>query len=69
MSRSNKWSLEWSFFIGEHGRRKYNKKCNRCIHDCKQSFRAIIVECPKYDRTPQKNVQINDDIKEKPYLF
>ena len=27
MSRSKKWRLEWSFFLGENGRRKYNKVC------------------------------------------
>ena len=24
MSRSKKWRLEWSFFLGENGRRRYN---------------------------------------------
>ena len=27
MSRSKKWRLEWSFFLGENGRRRYNKIC------------------------------------------
>ena len=27
MSRSKKWRLEWAFFLGENGRRKYNKVC------------------------------------------
>ena len=27
MSRSKKWRLEWSFFLGENGRRQYNKLC------------------------------------------
>ena len=27
MSRSKKWRLEWAFFLGEHGRRQYNKLC------------------------------------------
>ena len=38
MSRSKKWKLEWSFFLGSDGRRKYNDLCRRCIHPCKQSF-------------------------------
>lgn len=25
MSRSKKWRLEWAFFLGENGRRQYNK--------------------------------------------
>lgn len=48
MSRSKKWKLEWSFFLGSDGRRKYNDLCRRCIHPCKQSFRAVIIACPHY---------------------
>ena len=32
MSRSKKWRLEWSFFLGENGRRRYNKICKGCVH-------------------------------------
>ena len=46
MSRSKKWRLEWSFFLGENGRRQYNKLCKGGIHPCKQSFRAVMVSCP-----------------------
>ena len=35
MSRSKKWRLEWAFFLGENGRRQYNKVCLGCAHDCK----------------------------------
>ena len=45
MSRSKKWRLEWSFFLGENGRRQYNKLCKGCVHPCKQSFRAVVVSC------------------------
>ena len=48
MSKSQKWKLEWSFFLDEDGRRKYNAQCRRCMRDCKQSFRAVIVRCPRY---------------------
>ena len=48
MSRSKKWRLEWAFFLGENGRRKYNKLCKGCVHPCKQSFRAVVVSCPHY---------------------
>lgn len=48
MSKSQKWKLEWSFFLDEDGRRKYNAQCRRCIRQCKQSFRAEIVACPFY---------------------
>ena len=48
MSRSKKWRLEWAFFLGENGRRQYNKLCKGCVHPCKQSFRAKIIVCPFY---------------------
>jgi hypothetical protein len=46
MSRSAKWKQEWAFFLDTDGRRKYSEVCRRCIHDCKQSFRAVILACP-----------------------
>ena len=48
MSRSKKWRMEWGFFLGEIGRRQYNKLCNACIHECRQSFRVDLVVCPRY---------------------
>ena len=40
---------QWDFFISpKTGRRTYNDLCRRCENDCKQSFKAIIVCCPKY---------------------
>lgn len=39
MSKSKK--LEWSFFLNDRGRKAYNTLCRRCVHDCKQSFRAL----------------------------
>lgn len=32
MSQSKKWSLEWAFFLGENGRRQYNKLCQGYVH-------------------------------------
>ena len=49
MSRSKKWRLEWAFFLGENGRRQYNHICKKCVHGCKQSFRACLVACPHYN--------------------
>ena len=54
MSRSKKWRLEWAFFLGENGRRKYNKVCKGCVHPCKQSFRAVLISCPHYQSTRSK---------------
>ena len=25
----------------------YNELCRKCQHECKQSFRAVVVDCPK----------------------
>lgn len=45
---SKKRRLEWSFFLNDRNRVTYNELCRRCCHDCKQSFRAVVIECPKY---------------------
>ena len=37
---SKKLKNELAFFL--------NDLCRKCQHTCKQSFRAVIVECPKY---------------------
>ena len=54
MSRNKKWRLEWAFFLGENGRRKYNKICKGCVHPCKQSFRVVLISCPYYQSTRSK---------------
>lgn len=54
MSRSKKWRREWAFFLGENGRRQYNKICRGCVRPCKQSFRAILVACPYYESIRSK---------------
>ena len=39
---------EWAFFLGINGRKAYNDLCRKCERSCKQSFRAIIIDCPHY---------------------
>ena len=47
---SKKVKDEWAFFLHpQTGRRTYNEICRSCIHECKQSFRALLLECPKYE--------------------
>ena len=58
MSRSKKWRQEWSLFIGDSGRRKYNRICVRCVHDCKQSFRADLIACPHCSRKGAQSRQL-----------
>ena len=45
---SKKRRLEWAFFLNERNRITYNTLCRGCTHDCKQSFRAVVVLCPRY---------------------
>lgn len=45
---SKKRKLEWSLFLNERGRITYNDLCRKCFYDCKQSYRAIVIECPRY---------------------
>lgn len=46
---SKKAKQEWAFFIHpDTKRRTYNELCRKCIHNCKQSYRAEIVECRKF---------------------
>lgn len=49
-----KAKLEWSLFIGPNGRRQYNELCRKCKESCKQSYRVIVVECPKYRSKREK---------------
>ena len=45
---SKKRKLEWQFFLNQRNRMTYNPLCRKCFYGCKQSFRARIVECPRY---------------------
>lgn len=44
---------EWVFFLDADGELRYCDKCNNCCRACKQSFRAVIVRCPKFE--PKKD--------------
>lgn len=45
---SKKRKQEWALFLNERNRITYNELCRKCSNDCKQSFRCIVVHCPKY---------------------
>ena len=46
---SKKIKKEMAFFINPAtGKRQYNRRCRRCINSCTQSYRAILLACPKY---------------------
>ena len=45
---SNKRKQEWALFLNERNRITYNGLCRKCSSECKQSFRCVVVHCPKY---------------------
>ena len=46
---SKRLRKEWAFFLHpKTGRRTYNPLCRSCVNACKQSFRAEVLECPRY---------------------
>ena len=46
---SKKRKQELAFFLNERGRVAHNDTCRKCVGDCKQSFRTVIVCCPCYE--------------------
>ena len=45
---SKKRKHELSFYLNDRGRVTYNELCRKCQHGCKQSFRVVVVDCPRY---------------------
>ena len=53
---SKKVREEMAYFINDKGRIQYNEQCVRCTYDCKHSYRAILVCCPRYrSKRAEKN--------------
>ena len=46
MSKKRKYEL--SFYLNDRGRVTYNELCRKCQHGCKQSFRAVVLDCPHF---------------------
>ena len=46
---SKKAKQEWAFFLNHRNRKTYNEICRQCKQPCKQSFRARIVVCTKFE--------------------
>ena len=40
---------EWAFFRNRAGRIQFNSVCRSCRNRCKQSFRAEILSCRRYE--------------------
>ena len=45
---SKKRKQELSLFLNERGRVEYNSLCRRCVHNCKQAYKVMVVECCRY---------------------
>ncbi len=45
---SKKRKQEWALFLNYRNRIIYNELCRKCQHDCKQSFRVSLIECPRF---------------------
>lgn len=45
---SKKRKKELAFFLNDRGRMAYNELCRKCQNTCKQSFRAAVIDCPRY---------------------
>lgn len=45
---SKKRKEEWAFLLNDRNRITYNPLCRKCRRPCKQSFRAIIIDCPPF---------------------
>ena len=39
-----------AFFLTDKGRVAYNRLCLKYNHDCKQSYRAVIIECRRFEK-------------------
>ena len=53
MTKSKK--SEWSLFLNERNRICYNNLCRRCVNNCKQSFRAVVISCNYVSKRSVKN--------------
>ena len=58
---SKKLKKELAFFLNDRGRRSYNELCRKCQHECKQSFRAVMIDCPRYlSKRAKRRTQTNE---------
>lgn len=56
---SKKRKQEWALFLNHRNRITFNELCRKCQRNCKQSFRAVVIECPNFI----SNRSINNDSK------
>ena len=54
---SQKEKRELSLFLNDQGRVEYNTLCRRCVHNCKQAYKVLVIECGRYLSKRSKEVQ------------
>ena len=54
---SKKRKQELSLFLNERGRVEYNSLCRQCVHNCKQAYKVLVIECGRYLSKRAKEVQ------------
>lgn len=54
---SKKRKLEWGFFLNERNRMTYHPVCRRRAYECRQSYRAVLIACPKYVSKRSKRLE------------
>lgn len=56
---------EWAFFRNRAGCVQFNSVCRRCRNRCKQSYRAEILSCRRYESRKQlpETSEINTDFQ------
>ena len=54
---SKKRKEELALFLNERGRVEYNSLCRRCVHNCKQAYKVLVVVCDRYLSKRAKEVQ------------
>lgn len=55
-SKSKKYKSENDFYINKKTNKiEYNKKCQNCVNECKQSFQVTILNCNNYIAKDGKN--------------
>ena len=41
-----KKTIENEFWLDSNNEIRFNKTCEKCEKDCKQSYKAILIQCP-----------------------
>ena len=54
---SQKKKRELALFLNDHGRVEYNTLCRRCVHNCKQAHKVLVIECGRYLSKRSKEIQ------------